>query len=226
MTTLAKPEYHDVEQGSIEWHNLRCGIVTASEVKHLLTSKGKCADNDKAKAYIAELAAQRITNYVEPVFQTWDMERGHEDEADAKLIYFKHYGRVRNVGFATLEIAQGVTLGASPDGIVGDDGLVEVKSRKQKYQIETIATGEVPAEYVPQIQAQLLVTGREWCDFISYSGGLPMFVRRVLPDEEMQGQIIAAVCAAEERIQARVYLYNANSKTLIHTTRKVYADII
>jgi putative phage-type endonuclease len=216
----------EIEQGTPEWHALRCGTITASEVKHLLTATGKTAKNDKARAFILEKAAQRISRYVEPVFQNDAMLRGHDDEIEARTLYADKYAPVQQVGFVTREIAPGVIVGASPDGIVGECGLIEVKSRAQKYQVETIAAGVVPDEYAAQIQTQLLVTGRVWCDFLSYCGGLPMFVFRVAADAEAQAAIIEACAEAEARIQEIVFNYHKNAEGLHPTVRRESGDFI
>jgi putative phage-type endonuclease len=222
---MTPPTYHTLDQGTPEWHALRCGIVTASTVKALLTAKGAIANNDTARTLIKELAAQRISQYVEPQFTTADMMRGHEDEIDARALYSAKYAPVEQTGFVTREIAPGVILGASPDGLVGEDGLIECKSRRQKFQLDTIASGEVPEEYHAQIQTQLLVTGRKWCDFISYCGGWPMFVKRVTPDATFQDIITEAVIAAEERIQEITTSYAANAEGLHMTERREEGEI-
>ena len=91
----------------------------------------------------------------------------------------------------------GTKIGYSPDGLVGDDGLIEVKSRKQRYQLETILTGEVPSMHMAQIQCGLLVSGRDWLDYISYRDGMPLWTKRVLPDPRWHEAIIAAAQAFE-----------------------------
>lgn len=192
---------HDaVEQGSDEWHALRCGMLTASNIKHIMTPTLKVASNDKTRQHVYEIAAQRITRYVEPQFISDDMLRGYRDEALARELYAARYERhVTQVGFITRDFG-GFTIGYSPDGLVGDDGLIEIKSRLQKYQVQTISSCEMPAEYMLQVQCGLLVTGRDWCDFISYCGGLPMFVHRVRYDAE----VCAAINDAAEAFEARV----------------------
>jgi hypothetical protein len=213
-------KYHQVTQGTPEWLALRCGKITASEVGKLLTSGGKIADNETSRGYIAELAAQRITAYIEPVFVSDDMLRGHEDEILARALYSEHHAPVTEVGFATMDVAPGVEIGASPDGLVGSDGLIEVKSRRQRLQLQTIAAGVCPPQYRAQIQMQLLVTGRQWCDFISYCSGMPMFVSRVYADDSMQCIIIDACMRAEDEIAATVKMYDIASRNLIPTERR------
>ena len=101
----------------------------------------------------------------------------------------------------------GFILGYSPDGLVGDDGQIECKSRKQKYQLETIDSDAVPDEYTIQLQAGLLVSGRKWVDFISYCGGMPMFVKRVYPDIEVQEAIKTSAKAFNAKMQKIVSEY-------------------
>ena len=149
--------YHtDLIQGSEEWHNARRGLLTASEMKLILTPTLKMAANDKSRAHLWELAAQRISGYVEPSYIGDEMLRGWEDEIRARDLYAKRYAPVEEVGFVTND-QWGFTLGYSPDGLVGEDGLIEIKSRRQKFQVQAIATGEVPDEYALQIQTGLLV---------------------------------------------------------------------
>lgn len=191
--------HHDICQGTEEWLQLRTGLITASEMKLLMTPTLKAANNDKSRAHLYELAAQRISNYTEQSFISEDMMRGWSDEVLARDSYAKNYAPVEECGFITREIS-GCTIGYSPDALVSDDGLIECKSRRQKYQIRTICDAVVPEEYMLQIQTGLLITGRDWLDFISYCGGLPMVVLRVYPDLKMQGAIIETIQRAEEVI--------------------------
>ena len=160
--------YHEnLIQGSPEWHQARCGLLTASEMKLILTPTLKIAANDKQRAHFYELMAQRITGYVDPAYISEDMLRGKEEEIDARIAYEEHYDIVREVGFVTND-KWGFTIGYSPDGLVGTNGQIECKSRRQKFQVETILSDEMPIEFSLQVQTGLLVTEREWCDFISY----------------------------------------------------------
>lgn len=227
---VAGPVYHtDLIQGSDEWLAQRCGKITASEMKHLLTVKSlKVADNDKTRQHVYELAFQRITGFVEPQYVSDAMLRGQADEIYARAAYEEHFAPVTEVGFVTND-QWGFTIGYSPDGLVGDDGLIEIKSRAGKYQIQTIAENEVPEEYVLQLQTGLLVTGRKWIDFISYSGGLPMFVKRVEPDLLIQGAILAAATAFEAKLADKLREYRgtlASMPKVIETERREEAEII
>lgn len=199
--------YHrDMLQGSDEWFAARCGVLTASEMKLILTPKLKVAANDKSRAHVWELAAQRITRHVEPSFMGDDMVRGLQDEVDARELYAEKVAPVEECGFVTND-RWGFTLGYSPDGLVGTDGLIECKGRRQKFQVQTIAEGVPPEEYVLQLQAGLLVSDRSWMDFLSYSAGLPMVCFRVYPDDAVQAAIIEAAEAAEAEIVEKVEKY-------------------
>lgn len=200
---------HDqFEQGSERWLQARCGLLTASEMKLVLTEKTlKVCSNDKIKAHIYDLAAQRITKFVEPMFQSLDMIRGQNDEIEARALYAERFAPVREVGFITND-RWGFTLGYSPDGLVdgdnGDNGGIECKSRKQKYQVQTVVehllTGGIPGEFVMQHQTGMLVAELDWLDFISFSEKLPMSVIRVHPDHEIQAAIIEAAEITEAKI--------------------------
>ena len=221
-------EYHrDLIQGTDEWHEARRGLLTASEVKLILTPTLKMASNDKERNHLWELAAQRISQYVEPTYVGDAMMRGWDDEIEARELYAKHYAPVEEVGFITND-KWGFKLGYSPDGLVRDNGLIECKSRKQKFQIETIATQEVPADFVMQLQAGLLVSEREWIDFISYSGGLPMCVMRVYPSPDIQNAIVDVASKFEERIAQRIADYHqsiAEMPVVIQTERRVEQEM-
>lgn len=218
--------YDTIEQGSDEWRALRCGILTASEVKKILTPKLKVANNEKTRQHVYEVAAQRMTEYVEPQYISDDMIRGQTDEIYALEMYSEHYAPVTECGFIS-DTVSGAIVGYSPDGLVGEDGLVEVKSRMQKYQMQTIADGAVPEEYMLQIQTGLLVSGRKWLDFISYCQRMPLFVKRVYPDPEYYEAIKDAVAGFENSVTAVIADAKENSKGLhMIQAREDETDII
>lgn len=223
--------YHsDLIQGSDEWHQARCGLITASEVKMLLTPTLKQANNDKSRTHIWELAAQRISGYVEPSYVSDDMLRGHEDEFYARQLYAEHFAPVQEVGFVTND-GFGFKLGCSPDGLVGSDGMIECKSRRQKYQVQTIVEhwrdGTTPDDYTLQVQTAMLVTGRKWCDLISYSGGLPMIPMRIERNDQICAAIEAACADAEAKIAAAIEDYHAAvaDRKLLPTERRVEMEM-
>ena len=220
--------FFDVEQGTEEWLALRCGILTASEMKLIVTPTLKPASNDKERAHLFELLGQRITGYVEPRYVSDDMLRGQWDEIEARIKYRDHFGPVTECGFITND-DHGFVIGYSPDGLVGDDGLIECKSRRQRFQVETIVSDSVPVEYMLQLQTGLLVSGREWIDFISYCGGMPMYVKRVFPDAAIQDAIVTAARSFETRLAIRLEMYHealARQPVLIETERTNEQEIV
>ncbi len=213
----------DLIQGSDEWLAARCGLLTASEIKLILTPTLKIASNEKERTHLYELLAQRITKYVEPHYVSDDMLRGQADEVEARKLYAEQFAPVSpEVGFITND-KWGFTLGYSPDGLVGEHGAIECKSRRQKYQIETITenvtSGTVPPEFALQLQTGLLVTERQWIDFVSYCGGLPMAVIRVWPDEVIQSAIIKAATEFESRLADKMAQYQLAGKSQVTNTR-------
>jgi YqaJ-like viral recombinase domain len=224
--------YHkNLIQGSDEWLAQRCGLLTASEMKLIITPTLKVASNDKERAHLYELLAQRITNHVEPRYVSDDMLRGHDDEIEARELYAKHYSHVETVGFVTND-KFGFTIGYSPDGLVGEVGQIEGKSRRQKFQVQTIIenveSGTIPSDFMIQVQTGLLVTEREWCDFTSYSGGLPMATIRVFPNAKIQDAIIAAASAFEANISEKLARYHETLESgarLIPTERRVEEEM-
>lgn len=224
--------YHeDITQGSDEWYKVRLGLLTASEMKYIITPTLKIASNDKEKTHLFELLAQRVTQYVEPQYVSDAMLRGKSDEVEAVILYAKEYAPVHHMGFVTND-RWGFTIGYSPDALVGERGLVEAKSRMQKYQaqsiIENIATDTIPEEFRLQCQTGLLVTEREWLDFITYSGGMPMATVRVYPDEKYQTAIVEAATAFEERLAQKMAIYEevmASKARLIPTERKIEQEM-
>lgn len=209
MTTY----YHHIQQGTPEWHDIRRGVLTSTAIKTLITPTGKLADNDKTRAHVYEVAAQRITGRTEEGFQSFDMMRGHVEEVLARDLYSQHYAPVTECGFVTND-KLGLPVGYSPDGLVGVDGLIEIKSAKAKIQVQRIVDGECPSEHYAQVQTGLWVTGREWCDFISYSNGMKMMVVRVDADPAYHALIEHAAQAFEAKVADVIAAYERNSKRL------------
>lgn len=217
----------DLIQGSDEWLAARCGLLTASEMKLIITPTLKIASNDKERSHLFELLAQRLTRYVEPHFVSDDMLRGMDDEREARVLYSETYAPVSDVGFITNN-KFGFTIGYSPDGLVGDDGLIECKSRRQKFQIETIIGGVMPDDFAIQVQTGLLVSERKWLDFVSYSGGLPMMTIRVFPDRAIQEAIVAAAAAFEAKLSEKQKAFADALHTLprlIPTVRRIIEEM-
>jgi predicted phage-related endonuclease len=202
--------HYGIEQGTTEWHDMRRGVLTSTAIRTLITPTGKLADNDKTRAHVYEVAAQRITGRTEDGFQSFDMMRGHVEEILARDLYSQHYNPVTECGFITND-SLGFAVGYSPDGLVGDDGLIEIKSAKAKIQVQRIVDGDIPTEHMAQVQTGLWVTGRKWCDFISYSNGMEMMVVRVNADPAYHALIEQAAQAFEGRVSEIIAAYKRNS---------------
>lgn len=211
--------YAHIEQRSDEWHALRRGILTASTIGRLITPKTRqVAANPESRALTAQLAAERLAGFTEENYVTNAMWRGIDDEPRAVEQYSKDHHPVTPMGFM---IRQWPTfkLGYSPDGMVGDDGLIEVKSRSPKEQVKVVIEAEIPAEHLAQLHCGLLVSGRAWVDYVSYCGGLPMWVKRVHPDQEWRDAILTAAAAFEAACNQAVADFTKATAGLTWTER-------
>jgi hypothetical protein len=188
--------------------------AAASDLPALIST----ASNDTSRGLTLLLVAERITGYTDPTYMSDDMLRGLNDEPLAVYAYSKRYAEARTTGFMVRD-DWGFSIGYSPDGVVGDDGLIEVKSRRQKKHLATILADEVPAENMAQLQAGLLVSGREWIDYVSYCGGMPLWRKRVTPDAAWCEAIVTAVLAFEETSEQMVADYGAATVGLAPTER-------
>lgn len=175
-----------MEQRSEEWFKARLGKVTASRVADVL-AKIKTGESASRRNYKIQLVSERLTGEKQETYINQAMQDGIDREFYARERYVQQFGEVEEVGFIqhpTLE------AGASPDGLVGEDGIIEIKCPLGTTHTETLMTQEVPSKYIPQIQWQLRCTGRKWCDFISYNPMFPehlqLFVKRVEADEQYQ----------------------------------------
>lgn len=166
------------------------------------------ATTETAEKLTAHLAAERITGRVEETFTSRDMERGQLDEPYARAAYADRYAPVDEVGFIVRD-DWGFSIGYSPDGLVAEEGAIEIKSRLQKIQLLTILSGEVPSDNVAQCQTALLVTGRDWIDYVSYRGGMPLLPIRVEPDPRWHAAIVEAVRVCEANIATMIAAYEA-----------------
>lgn len=168
-------EIINCEQGTDEWKAARCGVATASNFSQVL-AKGA---GKTRKTYLLKLAGERITGQPAELYINAHMERGTEHEPIARSLYVEQtFNDVLDCGFM-----RDGQIGYSPDGLIGEDGLIEIKSKLAHLQAEVILSGEVPSEHVAQIQGGLLVSGRKWLDFVSYCPGMPIFIKRVERDE-------------------------------------------
>lgn len=211
--------YNDVQQRSPEWYELRCGVITASAVGQLITPTLKVANNDTSRGLAMLLAAERISGHAEDGYVNADMMRGIEHEPIARDKYAAHNKvEVVECGFMVLE-RDNWRLGYSPDGLVDDDGLLEIKCPRGKEHVRTILADQVPARYVAQCQSALLVSGRDWLDFVSFHSGLPLYTKRVHPDPAWHAVIVEAVAAFEKAAEQLVSDYLAAVDGLPMTER-------
>lgn len=173
--------FDDVVQGTDEWRQLRCGLPTASRFADVIAKKGPRGGIPKGRqTYMRKLAGEALTGEPMDNYTNGHMERGHEREAEARDLYaFIKDAEPVQVGF----IKNG-TCGCSPDALVGEVGLLEIKDALPHIQIERLEAGGLPAEHKAQCQGQLLVSERKWVDFMSHSRGLPPLIVRVERDEE------------------------------------------
>lgn len=177
----------DCVQNTPDWFQARVGIPTASNFDKIITSKGE-PSKTRIK-YMYQLAGERITNkYSEDIYQTPSMLRGIQMEEEARSLYEMLTGKtVIKVGLCKME--GGLICGASPDGLVDENGGIEIKCPMVHTHIEYLLNNKLPTEYFQQVQGELFVTGREWIDFISYYPGIKPFILRVEPDKEFHKKL-------------------------------------
>lgn len=178
------------------------------------------ARNDYSKRLTLILVAERITGETEEVFVSNDMLRGQLDEPLARDVYSGHYDEATQTGFMVRD-DWGFPIGYSPDGLVGDDGLIEVKSPRAKEHLRTILADEVPIRYMAQCQTGLLVSGREWCDYVSFYGGMPLWVKRVYADPMWAEAIVNAATAFEETAFEMSVAYDIKTRGLAATEPRI-----
>ena len=211
--------YSDIAQHSDEWYELRRGIVTASTVGQLITPKTvKPADNPGSRALIRRLAAERINGWSDDTYQSYDMMRGTLDEPVARQAYAARFGEVAECGFMVTD-DYGPRLGCSPDGLVGEDGMVEIKSRRPAQHLAHVIADAAPPEHMAQLQTALLVSGRDWIDYVSFCGGMHLWVKRVTPDPRWRDAIVQAVCDAEDAILQVIEAYRRGCEGMPLTER-------
>lgn len=191
---------HDVQQGSPEWFACRLGIPTASEFDKIITPTGKAST--QYEAYANRLLAEQMTGKPGEAFEgnAWT-ERGNELEPDAVAFYeLQRDVQAVRVGFCTDD---GRTMGASPDRLIGDDGLLEVKCPAPHTHIQYLLDQNIDRKYYPQLQGQLLVTNRKWVDIISYHPELPPVILRVDRDEVYLAAMVKLLADFRRELQMK-----------------------
>lgn len=185
-----------IEQGTPEWHAMRCGKVTASRIADVLR-EGRSGKPSASRArYMGEIVTERLTGVSTESFRSADMQWGTDTEEQARDAYaFAHGFTLQKIAFVdhpTIEMC-----GASPDGLINDDGLAEFKCPASHTHIETLLTDKVSGDYIKQMQWQMACTGRQWCDFVSFDPRMPvemsLYRKRIDRDETQIAQMEEAV---------------------------------
>lgn len=190
---------HEMEQGTQEWLNVRLGKFTASTFGDLFMAKSTKGYNN----LINRVAFERLTGEQAESFSNAWTDRGTELEPEAREAYENlTFRKVRQVGFIELD----EWTGCSPDGLIGDDGLLSIKCPKFSTLMDYHLSGKIPPEYLWQMYGELLITGRKWEDFFVYHPRLKPILRRVERDEkamlELAGKIGEAIVDAKKRMEA------------------------
>ncbi len=181
------------EQRSPEWFAARCGRPTASRFADVMSKLKSGAPSDKRAGYMADLALERLTGALAETFVTPAMQRGTELEEAARQAYCAETGElVTALGFALHDT---LDAGCSPDGLVGDDGLIEIKCPANARKLCDLYITRDPAEYEWQIHGQLWITGRAWCDLVVYHPSLPIRPIRIERDEKRISELADGIAA-------------------------------
>ena len=205
----------EIVQGSPEWFAARLGKVTASRVADVV-ARTKTGYGATRANYMAELIDERLTQTQAERFTNAAMQWGTDKEPEARAAYvFMRDLDVTEVGFVAHPSID--MSGASPDGLVGDDGLVEIKCPNTATHLDTLLERAVPAKYVTQMQWQMACTGRAWCDFVSFDPRMPegrmrLFVQRVHRDAarvaELETEVAAFLAELDTKVSALRALYD------------------
>jgi putative phage-type endonuclease len=195
-----------MDQRTEEWFEARMGCVTASRTADVMAQTKSGYSASRAN-YMADLICERLTGSRQAGFSSAAMQWGTETEPQARMAYEIMTGaNVIETGFVLHPEIAG--FGASPDGLIGDDGLIEIKCPNTATHIETLLNDKVPNKYIIQMHVQMICTGRKWCDFVSFDPRLPvdmqMFVRRVECDETLAAQIVTEVQAFIAEMETKI----------------------
>lgn len=185
----------EIIQGSAEWFAVRLGKVTASRVSDVI-AKTKSGWGSSRANYMAQLIAERLTGVPAESYTNAAMQWGVDHEQEARSAYeFRTDSDVTEIGF--VHHPKIAMSGASPDGLVGKDGLVEIKCPNTASHIDTLLVQSIPEKYITQMQWQMACTDRLWCDFVSYDPRMPesmrFFIRRIERDDERIKELEALV---------------------------------
>ena len=197
-----------IEQGTEAWLQLRLGKVTASRVADIM-AKTKTGASASRQNYLIELALQRVTGNIEPMYTNDAMAWGTATEPQARVDYEVKTGNfVDQIAFVEHDIIE--WFGCSPDGLVGNDGLIEIKCPNSATHWATIKDKKPPNKYVIQMQSQMACTNRQWCDFVSFDPRMPersqLFICRVERDQTMIDEIEAEIKKFLSEVESEVNL--------------------
>lgn len=203
----------DVIQGTDEWRQARLGKVTASRVADVI-AKTKSGYSASRANYAAEIISERLTGAPTEGFTSAAMQWGTDMEPEARNAY-EFYANVDVVQVGFVDHPAVAASGSSPDGLAGDDGLIEIKCPNTATHLDTLISQKVPAKYITQMQWQMACTGRHWCDFVSYDPRLPehlrLFVKRVQRDDaaivELEVEVAGFLKEIDDKIDALDALY-------------------
>jgi len=188
---------HDLEQGSQGWFNIRLGLPTASNFNRIVTSKGDLSNSNLS--YMYELIAEHLIKEKEDFAKNHYMERGNELEDNARAMYsLMTDNEVEEVGIITNDE---ITVGASPDGLIGDNGGLEIKCPKSSTLVKYLLKGELPTEYKLQVMGNLWLSEREWWDFFAYHPKIKPFYLRVYRDEEFIKKMSKKIIEFTKKLQ-------------------------
>lgn len=201
-----------IEQGTEAWHQLRLGKVTASRVADIL-AQTRTGPSASRQNYLIELALQRSTGTIEPSYTNAAMEWGTQTEPQARVAYEVETGNfVDQVAF--IDHPTITNFGCSPDGLIGDDGLIEIKCPNSATHWEYFKAKKPPQKYVTQMQTQMAVTGRKYCDFVSFDSRMPerskLLIVRVDRDEAFIAEIEEKVKQFLSEVEVEVNLMKGN----------------
>lgn len=182
---------YDVKQGSIEWLMLRASRPTASEMDNLLTPLFKIKDGEGPKTYLAKKVGEWWQNAPLSEGNAWSMDQGTILEDEVVPWFNLEFGtKIQRVGFVTTDDG---LVGCSPDGLLGDDGGVEIKCPEVHTHVKYLLNGKLPTDYTVQVHSSMHVTGRKWWKFISYRRHFPKLILHIERDEEIQDKIAEAL---------------------------------
>jgi putative phage-type endonuclease len=197
----------DIEQGTDEWFAIRCGKVTASRVADVIATTKSGYSASRAN-YEAQLICEILTGKPAESYSNAAMQWGTETEPLARAQYeLKTGNMVNQIGFVVHPIIE--QAGASPDGLIGEDGCIEIKCPNTSTHLDTLLSQKVPSKYITQMTWQMVCTGRKWCDFVSYDPRLPenlqLYIERIELDQDyakkLQNEVVMFLVEVNEKVE-------------------------